>query len=88
MNREAQEGEGGVKQRRRFCTERSATRKLPFWRVGGILDGNSKSTDFCTPINHYYWNVPEGIRRMNQLHTQPNFEMEKEKRKKREKEKR
>lgn len=51
--------------------------------MGGILVGNSKSTDFCTPINHYYWNVPEGIRRMNQLHTQPNFEMEKEKRKKR-----
>lgn len=55
---------GEVSYRESFLQENSL-----FWRVGEILVGNRESIDFCTPINHYYWNVPEGMRRMNQLHT-------------------
>lgn len=71
MNGNTQEGKGGVERsrgedsyRESFLQENSL-----FWRVGEILVGNRESIDFCTPINHYYWNVPEGMRRMNQLHT-------------------
>lgn len=81
LNGNTQEGKGGVERsrgedsyRESFLQENSL-----FWRVGEILVGNRESIDFCTPINHYYWNVPEGMRRMNQLHTHihthtmPNF---------------
>lgn len=47
-----QEGKGGESREEREGVEH---KNLPFWRVGGILVGNSKSRDFCTPINHYYW---------------------------------
>lgn len=71
LNGNTQEGKGGVERSRGEVSYRESflQENSLFWRVGEILVGNRESIDFCTPINHYYWNVPEGMRRMNQLHT-------------------